>query len=666
MRRVALMVIAALIASPLTTAAAAPTRLRRGPSPTVAASDALALAFQNGRLTKAQYALERARSVFHLADVRAEYGDVARPDKRAVTSLLTELALSVRDLSGLERRRANDLLARPTTGRTQELGQPGFSVREETPLCDRVCVHYVASTDDAPASPTWPSETLAVFGEVWEKEINDMGFRAPKSDSASTPNGGNGLLDVYIQDIGNYAYGYCTTDDPKTNTRTVNWNFSAYCVVDNDYAPDQFRTGASGSNALRATAAHEFFHAVQYGYDAGEDAWLKEATATWMEDEVYDDINDNVVYLPVGPLAHPEIPLDKFFDPLDPDPLGSFPYGSWIFFRSLSEQPNLGAESILHIWQALDSRTADHDDVYSVQAIQRTAAAEGTSLRDLYAGFAAKAVAPGAFFEEGAANLYPSAPVPTPIELTTAAPTAPSRLITLDHLTSRYVSFTPGADTPADGKMTIAVDLPDLVRGSEATAVIQRLGVDPELAPLRLDDRGKGQLTVDFGHGVVERVVLVLSNGSSRFKGCWVSRTDFSCAGTPVDDNMPFAFAAQLGTVAPPVQGGDPPRDTTPPRITNVSDGPDPFRVNGTRLLKINFRLGELSAAFKAEIRDSSGTRVFGLAETNLPAGGYTIKWNGVYRRQLIKAGKYTYKLSAVDAAGNRSAVKKGTFIVKR
>jgi hypothetical protein len=37
---------------------------------------------------------------------------------------------------------------------------------------------------------------------------------------------------------------------------------------------------------LKVTAAHEFFHAVQFAYDIGEDGWLMESTATWMEEHV--------------------------------------------------------------------------------------------------------------------------------------------------------------------------------------------------------------------------------------------------------------------------------------------------------------------------------------------------------------------------------------------
>ena len=48
---------------------------------------------------------------------------------------------------------------------------------------------------------------------------------------------------------------------------------------------------------LQVTAAHEFFHSVQYSYDVREDAWIMEATAAWAEDEIYPKVNDNIQYL---------------------------------------------------------------------------------------------------------------------------------------------------------------------------------------------------------------------------------------------------------------------------------------------------------------------------------------------------------------------------------
>ena len=56
-------------------------------------------------------------------------------------------------------------------------------------------------------------------------------------------------------------------------------------MLDDDFAAAQFRHRHAGGN-LRVTAAHEFFHAVQFAYDYDEDPWLMEATATWMEERV--------------------------------------------------------------------------------------------------------------------------------------------------------------------------------------------------------------------------------------------------------------------------------------------------------------------------------------------------------------------------------------------
>ena len=103
---------------------------------------------------------------------------------------------------------------------------------------------------------------------------------------------------------------------------------SAYCVLDDDYYISQFRVSGP-MDPLKVTAAHEFFHAVQFAYDIGEDGWFMESTATWMEEHVYDQINDNRQYLTTSPLAQPMIPLDQTS--------GFRVYGAWIFWQFLTE-----------------------------------------------------------------------------------------------------------------------------------------------------------------------------------------------------------------------------------------------------------------------------------------------------------------------------------------
>ena len=56
-------------------------------------------------------------------------------------------------------------------------------------------------------------------------------------------------------------------------------------VLDNDYKSRQFPTNTPVEN-MQVTAAHEYFHAVQFAYDITDDLWFLESTATWAEDEL--------------------------------------------------------------------------------------------------------------------------------------------------------------------------------------------------------------------------------------------------------------------------------------------------------------------------------------------------------------------------------------------
>ncbi len=79
------------------------------------------------------------------------------------------------------------------------------------------------------------------------------------------------------------------------------------------------------------TAAHEFFHAIQFAYDFTEDPWLLESAATWIEERFADDVNDNRAYLKYGQAARSTTSLDLF------DGGGLAHYGNWVFWEFLSE-----------------------------------------------------------------------------------------------------------------------------------------------------------------------------------------------------------------------------------------------------------------------------------------------------------------------------------------
>src|SRR3954468_22794124 len=98
----------------LTTSPAAAGHSKRLPTLTPVAPDALSRALERGELSEAQYALERARSLFRLGAVRREFGAVARPRPRDATPILRDLLARIRLLSPSDRAAARGILSRPT------------------------------------------------------------------------------------------------------------------------------------------------------------------------------------------------------------------------------------------------------------------------------------------------------------------------------------------------------------------------------------------------------------------------------------------------------------------------------------------------------------------------------------------------------------------------
>jgi hypothetical protein len=121
--------------------------------------------------------------------------------------------------------------------------------------------------------------------------VRDLGFRAPPADAEDGPE-----WDIYIRNVAG-SYGW-TNPDRLVATDPDVW--TAFIEVDNDYT----HTATRGLDGLRITLAHEFFHLVELGYNMqyGEDGYFDaqffmEAACTYVEDLVYDGINDYYNYL---------------------------------------------------------------------------------------------------------------------------------------------------------------------------------------------------------------------------------------------------------------------------------------------------------------------------------------------------------------------------------
>ncbi len=193
--------------------------------------------------------------------------------------------------------------ARPTDRPDPNRNSYAVPEAPSSPACERhFCVHWVAEGIDAPSLadagqdgvPDFVQLVLAVAEHVYAVENEELGWRPPKPDGRE---GGNGKTDVYLAEIGGALFGYAAPDrDQEKRGRRVRRRLHGYLVLDNDYSRREFpRT--TPLHDLEVTIAHEYSHILQYGYDAYQDAWFAEATAVWMEDEVYDGINDYLRYV---------------------------------------------------------------------------------------------------------------------------------------------------------------------------------------------------------------------------------------------------------------------------------------------------------------------------------------------------------------------------------
>ena len=538
-------------------------------------SDDLTRALEGGSLSPARYALERARSLFGLSAVRSRFGDVRRVPEEAATAVLRDLVVRIGELSPEDQESAQRMFLRPDDPEGEPYGSP-YSGGSRT-ACSEVaqpgfCIHWATGltdpnrppiTDtDSDTIPDWVETTVATFEEVWASEVVDFGFRSPKADSTSANPGPDDRIDIYLANVGSdRIYGYCTTDDPNAlrdrlgSARYPYYDVSAYCVLDNDFSETEFRDGTPLSN-LQVTAAHEFFHAIQSGYDFYEDWWMLEGTATAIEDLVYDSIDDNYQYLAASQFVRPEVPVDYSANDFS-DPTFLNRYGSWVFWRFLMEHlsPLPGKEdaSILReVWERADaSAQKSYGDATSIRAATGAVKSRGTRFSDAFNDYGVSLYVPEITFSEAGrylsylrANNFGRAPFARNKRLSSSVPSA--RVDTsIDHLSHKLISFTRDPGTGRNARLRLTLKGAPLEAGTAMTALSVRSDNTVSVRRIALNSDGDGRTTVGFGSDVV-RVIAVLTNASGRFRGCNKHLLYATSCGRPRDDNQRFVLKGKL------------------------------------------------------------------------------------------------------------------------
>ncbi|HJQ04259.1 MAG TPA: MXAN_6640 family putative metalloprotease [Nocardioides sp.] len=513
------------------------------------ASPATAATHLRPTMTHAQAtdALSRADLLFH--GTRAQSRMVQRHED--ATMLLRDLRVAYPTLSPAQRQQADRLFARPGPSDND----PEFPVvytgteQEECSAIVPICVHYdvtsgdpgghndatngVDPTDgpDANTTPDYVDAIVAMMEHVWQTYAA-AGYRMPLSDVDSTDNGNIGgqnasQTDIYLGELSRYSlYGFCTSDDPRLDDTTTFFSYaSAYCVLDNNYAHAEYPFHTPLENA-EVTAAHEFFHAVQFSYDFYEDRWLMEATATWAEDQLYTSINDNVQYLSMSPITRPDLPLD--YGTSNDNVTSLHWYGTWIFFRFLTEREvttKAGGLPVLirDIWRRLDANKAANPsapDLYSLQGVRSALAAHGISFTTAMSQFDLAARHPTKYFSEARANHYPAAPVAISGRVGPGFKNAWTRF-TLKHLSYRVLRLIPKSGMSRAWHLRVHLDLPTKAQGAAATLWINKKSGGTSAKLITLSAKGDATFSIPFNSAQIASVEIEVINASARFNHCF-------------------------------------------------------------------------------------------------------------------------------------------------
>ena len=300
-----------------------------------------------------------------------------------VDKCATDIFLEVRqswDLFNSENQALlRNYLARPT--RSFSYNSPGgkFKIWYNTSG-----THAVPTADTAPANgiPDYVEWIAAYCDSSFRAEVTNLGHLEPPSDGAA---GGDSRYDIFTEEMGYYGYTQPEIGGPNpwndaTSYISVHRNFIGFPPNDD---PDGDVKGAA-----KVTCAHEYYHAVQFAYDVGENVWFMEAAATWMEDFVYDPVNDNYNYCSEW-FTNPDYSLHST--------TGLHLYAAFIWPLYLVQ--NYGAAIMPQIWNELITTTP-------YPAFSTVLATNGKTLEPEYARFASwnfitSSRDDGLHFEEG-------------------------------------------------------------------------------------------------------------------------------------------------------------------------------------------------------------------------------------------------------------------------
>jgi hypothetical protein len=234
-----------------------------------------------------------------------------------------------------------------TQGCTTLAAYDTLSGPETTLETDHFLIHYTTTGVDA-ATPAYAAQIASVVDGIWEAEIDALGWPAPPPDCGE---GGDTRYDIYLmevedQEVMGMAVSAALIGDNPASTLTETYAGYSFLLLDNDFSME-----ADPLEAIQITMTHEFFHAIQMGYDTSDPAdWMYESTAVWMETQVIPDSESASGYTPTL-FDNPDLCLGAVSD--DPA-ISDRIYAEWLLIDSIVR--DYGPEAVRRLWELAADR----------------------------------------------------------------------------------------------------------------------------------------------------------------------------------------------------------------------------------------------------------------------------------------------------------------------
>lgn len=396
-----------------------------------------------------------------------------------------------------------------------------------SPACDaHFCVHWVSEGFDAPnladgnadGVPNYVESVLSVAEHTYAIENETLGWHRPIPDGRV--GGGVNEVDVYLKNLGHRLFGYSAPDRGQADkAHRLPERLHGYLVLDNDYGPFDY-PHTRPINDIKVTFAHEYNHLLQMAYNAYEDGWFAESSAVWMEDEVYNGIDDYLRYIRRW--------VKLFNTPITANSIreyGSAVWNDWLTHR-------YGREIVRDAWARSRHTRPDGFSVAAYASAIR--AAGGTTFGEEFARFARDTAEwrTGGIFREG--PLYPD----IPRQASLPRDGRPIKRF-LNHTTFQLLAVHPG-----HGHAVVASALapPGIAAG---LAIVGRLGTEGKgriVSRLSYSEQG-GSMSVRLADpGRFQRVTVVVVNADTQADGFNARRLDWNY----LTDMAPFRVGARV------------------------------------------------------------------------------------------------------------------------